>query len=65
MKRLKTVGQPVIKKDAMELVTGQPVYTDDIAPKDCLVVKVLRSSHANAIVKSVLKEHAIKVPGIF
>lgn len=64
MKRLKTVGQPVIKKDAMALVTGQPVYTDDIASKDCLVVKVLRSSHANAIVKSVLKEHAIKVPGI-
>ncbi len=64
MKRLKTVGQPVIKKDAMALVTGQPVYTDDIAPKDCLVVKVLRSPHANAIVKSVLKEHAIKVPGI-
>ena len=26
---------------------------DDLAPKDCLIVKVLRSPHANAIVKSV------------
>ena len=37
------VNKPVRKKDAMALVTGQPVYTDDLAPKDCLVVKVLRS----------------------
>ena len=37
------VNKPVRKKDAMALVTGQPVYTDDLAPKDCLVVKVLRT----------------------
>lgn len=61
---MKTVGKPVVKKDAAALVTGQPVYVDDIAPKDCLVVKVLRSPYANAIVKSVFKEHAMKVPGI-
>lgn len=28
-----------MKKDAMALVTGKPVYMDDVAPKDCLVVK--------------------------
>ena len=39
----KYVGSPVIKKDAMALVTGKPVYTDDLAPKDCLIVKVVRS----------------------
>ena len=61
---MKTVGKPVVKKDAMALVTGQPVYTDDIAPKDCLIVKVLRSPHANAFVKRVIKERALKVPGI-
>lgn len=61
---MKTVGKPVIKKDAMALVTGQPVYTDDIAPKDCLIVKVLRSPHANALVKQVVKEGAMKIPGI-
>lgn len=42
------VSRPVRKKDAMALVTGKPVYTDDLAPKDCLIVKVLRSPHANA-----------------
>ena len=42
---MKYVNQPVVKKDAMALVTGKPVYTDDIAPKDCLIVKVLRSPY--------------------
>ena len=27
------------KKDAMALVTGKPVFMDDLAPKDCLIVK--------------------------
>ena len=39
---MKYVNKAVRKKDAMSLVTGQPVYTDDLAPKDCLVVKLLR-----------------------
>ena len=38
------VGQPIRKKDAMALVTGKPVYMDDLAPKDCLIVKVLQKS---------------------
>lgn len=33
----RVVGAPIIKKDAMALVTGKPVYTADIAPRDCLV----------------------------
>ena len=45
------VGRPIRKKDAMALVTGKPVYMDDLAPKDCLIVKVLRSPHANALVE--------------
>ena len=31
---MQVVGQPVMKKDAMALVTGKPVYTQDLAPKD-------------------------------
>ena len=61
---MKAVGQPIRKKDAMALVTGKPVYMDDLAPKDCLIVKVLRSPHANAIVKSIKKTAAERVPGI-
>lgn len=48
----------------MALVTGKPVYTDDLAPKDCLIVKVLRSPHAHAVIKKIDTERAMKVPGI-
>lgn len=61
---MKFVNNRVMKKDAMALVTGQAVYTDDIAPKDALIVKVLRSPHAHALVKNVKKDVALKVPGI-
>ena len=60
----RAVNQPVRKKDAMQLLTGQPVYTDDLAPEGCLIVKVLRSPHANAMVESVQNAAAKKVPGI-
>ena len=61
---MKTVNKPFRKKDAMQLVTGQPVYMDDIIPQDCLIVKLLRSPHANAIVRSINTAVAKKVPGI-
>ena len=61
---MKVVNQPLRKKDAMQLVTGQPVYVDDVTPRDCLCVKLLRSTHANAIVKSINKTAAMKVPGM-
>lgn len=60
---MKAVGQPIRKKDAMALVTGKPVFMDDLAPKDCLIVKVLRSPHANAIVKSVKTDVAKECRG--
>ena len=37
---------------------------DDVTPRDCLCVKLLRSPHANAIVKSINKTAAMKVPGM-
>ena len=61
---MKGVNQQLRKKDAMQLVTGQPVYVDDVTPRDCLCVKLLRSPHANAIVKSINKTAAMKVPGM-
>ncbi len=60
----KIVNHSPIKKDAMALVTGQPVYTDDLAPSHCLIVKVLRSPHANALIRSVDKAEALSMPGI-
>ncbi|MBR1781000.1 MAG: molybdopterin-dependent oxidoreductase [Oscillospiraceae bacterium] len=61
---LRVVNQPIRKKDYHALVTGQPVYTEDLAPRDCLVVKLLRSPHASALVKEIDVTRAKKVPGV-
>ena len=61
---MKNINKAYRKKDAMQLVTGKPVYMDDIVPADALVVKVLRSPHAHAMVESVNTAIAKKVPGI-
>ncbi len=63
-RKLRYVNKPVRKKDAMALLTGKPVYTDDIVPKDCLVVKVLHSPHAHALIEEIHTDIAQKVPGI-
>lgn len=61
---MKYVSRSVKKIDANALVTGKPVYTADMMPKECLVVKVLRSPHAYAKIKNINKTIALKVPGI-
>ena len=63
-KEYKSINKTVRKKDAMQLLLGKPVYTDDITGKDALVVKLLRSPHANAIVQEINTTVAKKVPGI-
>lgn len=63
-KAIRYVGEPVQKKDAAALVTGKPVYTDDIAPRDCLIVKVLRSPHAHALITSIDTAKAAALAGI-
>ena len=64
MKQNNNVSRSVIKKDAKAIVTGRPIYTEDMAPGDCLIVKVLRSPYAHAYVKEIDTEKAKKVPGI-
>lgn len=63
-KNYNSINKSVRKKDAMQLLLGKPVYTEDVTPKDALVVKLLRSPHANAIVESIDTSIAKKVPGI-
>ena len=58
------VGKCVPKKDSNQLLLGKPVFMDDIVPQDCLVVKLLRSPHAHALVEEVKTAAALKVPGI-
>lgn len=59
----RSVGTSVRKKDSMQLLLGKPVYTDDIVG-DALVVKLLRSPHANALVVSIDTSKAKKLPGV-
>ena len=59
----RSAGKSVRKKDSLQLLLGKPVYTEDIAP-DALVVKLLRSPHANAMVKTIDTSKAKKVPGV-
>ena len=61
---MKYVNQAVPKVDAKALVTGKGVYVNDLAPSDCLIVKVVRSPYAHALIKSIDKSKAMLVPGI-
>ncbi len=63
-KTYKNINQPIVKKDAMQLLLGKPVYVEDIMPEDCLVVKVLRSTIAHGMIDTIDVEDASKVVGI-
>ena len=60
----RVVGKTFRKKDAMQLLLGKPVYVQDITPAHALVVRLLRSPHPNAIVKSIRTDIAKKVPDV-
>ena len=51
------------KKDSRQLLLGKPVYVDDLTG-DALVVKLLRSPHANAVIDEINTSAAKKVPGV-
>ena len=61
---MKLVNEAIPKLDSGALTGGKGVYTDDIAPADCLIVKVLRSPHAHARIREIKKTAASKVPGV-
>ena len=63
-KKCNVVGQSIRKKDAMQLLLGKPVFMEDIIPSDALVVKLLRSPHANAWVEEIDTSAAKKIPGV-
>ena len=62
-KNYNAIHKSVRKKDSMQLLLGKPVYPDDITGP-ALVVKLLRSPHANAVVEEIHTEIAKKIPGV-
>ncbi len=63
-KQYRVVGKRIRKKDAMQLLLGKPVYVDDVTPQDALVVKILRSPHAHAMVETIDTTAAMKIEGV-
>lgn len=58
------IARPVAKKDSDALLAGRPVYTADLAPEGALVVKLVRSRHAHALVTDIDLEAARALPGV-
>lgn len=61
---MKTVNTSPDKRDGNALLSGRPVYTEDLAPQGALIVKVLRSPHARARIRSIDTTRALKIPGV-
>ncbi|MGN0203923.1 MAG: xanthine dehydrogenase family protein molybdopterin-binding subunit [Coprococcus sp.] len=61
---MRYVSQPVKKLDGMPIVKGKPLYTNDLAPNDCLIVLALRSPYAYARIKSIDTSKAMLVKGV-
>ena len=58
------IGKRIKKIDSEAITLGKPIYTEDLAIKNTLCVKLLRSPHANAIINSIDISRAEKVVGI-
>lgn len=61
---MRIVNHKYPKLDAKALTSGRGVYTEDMLPPNCLVVRILRSPYAHARIKSIKTDAALKVNGI-
>lgn len=61
---MRYISKPVRKVDGMSLVKGKPLYTDDLAPRECLVVLALRSPHPYARIRDIDVSKAKLVKGV-
>jgi CO/xanthine dehydrogenase Mo-binding subunit/aerobic-type carbon monoxide dehydrogenase small subunit (CoxS/CutS family) len=57
-------GRSVPAPAARAVVSGSARYTLDVAPAGLLHLKLLRSPHAHARIKSIRKDDALAVPGV-
>ncbi len=58
------IGQPVLRKEDVRLLTGRGTYTDDLNRPNQVQMVVLRSPHANARILAVDISTAQAAPGV-
>ena len=63
-KNFRVVNNVTPSIDGKGLMQGRSFYTDDLAQQNSLVIKLLRSPHAFARIKSIDVSEAEKVPGV-
>ncbi|PKK91946.1 MAG: molybdopterin-dependent oxidoreductase Mo/Fe-S-binding subunit [Candidatus Wallbacteria bacterium HGW-Wallbacteria-1] len=61
---LRMVGKVRRKVDGVKLVKSNPSFVEDMIQPDTLVLKVLRSPHAHAIIKSIDTSRAMALEGV-
>lgn len=64
MKKFRVVNNITPSVDGKGIMMGRAVFTDDLAPQDALVCKVLRSPHAFAHIKDIDVSEGEKYPGV-
>ncbi len=64
MPNMVSVGKTPAKVDGIKLVTGKPVFTDDVQPDGLLFAALLTSPHAHANIKDIDTSKAKALPGV-
>ena len=59
-----TIGKSIPKIGVIERLRGEPIFSADLAFEDALVLKVLRSVKAHALLGGIDCEKALKVEGV-
>ena len=62
--KLLFVGKSIERADSLDKVLGKPIYTMDIVPENSLYLKVVRSTHAHALLRKIDLSRTRKVPGV-
>ena len=61
---LAAIGEPVVRKEDVELLTGQGRFSDDINLPDQAYAVMVRSPHAHARIRGIDVSAAMAVPGV-
>ncbi|MBU1144125.1 MAG: aldehyde oxidase, partial [Firmicutes bacterium] len=61
---MKVVNHKTSSIDGKGIMMGRPAFTDDLADPNSLIVKILRSPHAFAKIKSIDASQALALEGV-